>query len=125
MLDKLKDYTQYFKFYEADTFPINKEFFLLGDKNLNIIEKQWLAYSNNLSAASWEHPNSLMDYIGGIVISSDSTSLYLTLRVDRTTLFHKVDECLPKTLFRIGFLPFTSEKRLFMVVAQEWFEHVL
>ncbi len=122
MLFKLKQFPQYFEFYSPVNIPVNKECFLLGDAHLNVIEQQWLAYSKGKNEKTWPHPNALMDYIPFVITSADKENFHITALLDRSTRFHTVDRKLPKTYFRIGFLPFTSEKRPFVIVDQQWFD---
>jgi len=123
MLDKLKEYPQYFQFYDIEDLKINKEHFLLGEGSLSIIEKQWLHYLNPTSE-QWEHPNSLMDYIPCHISDIKNFHLDVTLLIDRSNRFHTITKSLPKQFFKAAFLPHTSESRPSLIVDQTWFENL-
>ena len=125
MLEKLRQKAQYFEFYDQDNIPLNKECYLLGDASIEIIERQWLAYcSDAYDMETREHPNAITEYIPFNIISSDQTSFSLNLLLDRSQRFHSITRTLPKKFFRIGFLPFTSEKRPFIIVDQNWIDQL-
>jgi hypothetical protein len=125
MLEPLRQYRQYIRFYDLDNLPLNRDCFLLSDNNNDLLNKQWLEFlSPQYNQNKWKHPNELMDYIPCHFSSVSSTHADITLLLDRNLRFHTVRKFLPLNFLLAAFQIFTSEKRSYIVVSEKWFAKI-
>jgi hypothetical protein len=123
MLEKLKKQKKSVEFYDCSTLPLDKDCFLLSESNINIISKQWIEYlSTDVDQENWAHPNELMDYIHCNITSVDENNINITILIDRNSRFHTISKTLPLAFFKTAFKVFTSEKRPYIIVNQQWFQ---
>lgn len=125
MLNNLQTHNEHIEFYGATNIPLNKDSFLLSDQWLDRIEQQWTEYlSPECDYEKWTHPNGLMDYIPCHISSANDSHLNITLLLDRSSRFHTISKILPTKFFRTAFKVFTSEKRPYIIVDQNWFNNL-
>ena len=125
MLDNLQIQKEHIEFYGISDIPLNKDSFLLSDQSLDKIEQQWTEFlSSKCDYEKWIHPNGLMDYIPCHISSVNDSHLNITLLLDRSSRFHTISKTLPTKFFRTAFKVFSSDKRPYIIVDQNWFKNL-
>ena len=125
MLDNLQKQKEHIEFYGTSDIPLNKDSFLLSDQWVDKIEQQWTEFlSPKYDHQKWIHPNGLMDYVPCHISSVSESHFNITLLLDRSSRFHTISKTLPARFFRTAFKVFTSEKRPYIIVDQNWFNNL-
>lgn len=125
MFPKLREIPEQFEFYSPENIPKNRDCFLQSDKDELIIQTQWLDWLENYDYDTWKHPNEIVNHLNCWVHETNESFITLSFMIDPKNRFHSVNILLPRTKFKASFLPWTAEKRPYIIVDNNWFERLL
>lgn len=125
MFPKLRKIPEQFEFYSPTEIPKNRDCFLLSAKDELIIQSQWIEWLKNYNPDTWEHPNGIVKYINCWVHETNESFINLSFMVNYKNRIHSVNILLPITKLKASFLPWTAEKRPYIIVDETWFERLL
>jgi len=121
MLKELKKIPEQFEFYAPEEIPKERDCFLLSVNGEKLIERQWIEWHYNYDNDTWKHPNELVDYTPCWIYSTNNLFINLSFIVNYKDRFHSVNALLPKQMMKTAFLPFTAEKRPYILVNDSWY----
>ncbi|MTI89263.1 MAG: hypothetical protein FH748_15010 [Balneolaceae bacterium] len=121
MLKELKNIPEQFEFYAPEEIPKERDCFLLSANGEKLIERQWIEWLNNYDYDTWKHPNELVDYTPCWIYSTNDLFINLSFMINYKNRFHSVNTLLPRQMLKIAFLPFTAEKRPYLLVDDSWY----
>ena len=119
MFDKIKNFNQYFTFYDLPQLQLKKDYFLNSDLKSKEIEIEWLKYINH---EDYKHPNSISEYFPFDILRISNDELFIRILMQRNDRWHTIKISLPISIFRVAYLAHTSETRAQIVVKEEWFK---
>lgn len=120
MFLELKKIPDQIEFYSPEEIPRNRDCFLQSAKDEKIIQEQWVKWANNYDDNSWKHPNWLIDYTPCHINSVNELFISLAFMINSKDRFHIINILLPRQMLKAAFLPFTAEKRPYIIVDETW-----
>jgi hypothetical protein len=125
MLPKLRQIPEQFEFYSPEEIPKNRDCFLQSAKDELIIQTQWIEWLDNHDPNTWKHPNWVVKYMNCWVQETNESFINLSFMVKNKNRFHSANILLPRTKLKASFLPWTAEKKSYIIVDDRWFERLL